>query len=115
MFQGKAYQLIRVSPLRAELSPLGIHQNPETSSSITATEECEVNSVHGRHTTTRGVERYACRSPHQDSAPLREFGGYNKLEEISLTVHKVLRPHGRLPSDGATFTSYKNNKRRLKN
>jgi len=51
---------IYMSPLRAELSPPGIHQNPETCCSITATEGHEVNSIHGQHTITRRVEKYVC-------------------------------------------------------
>ena len=102
---------IHMSPLWAKLSPVGIHQNTETCSSSITTERSEADSIHGRHTSTRGVERNAGRSPHRNSASSGKPEFYNKPKEIcphTNTVHRVPRAHSRFPSNGATITPHKN-------
>ena len=61
---------------------MGIHQNLQTNHSAAETEGGKANSLHGRHTIARRVERNDSQSPGRGDTSVGKSGFHNQQEEI---------------------------------
>ena len=104
---------VHLPSLRTVFSPMGIHQDPQTSHSNAATRGSKADSLHGRHTIAHGVEGNNSQSPNRGDIPIRKPGVYNQQKEICYEPSsnlRIPRSNSRLYKYGATPSPTKNEK-----
>ena len=101
---------VQLSTFWPVLSSVGVHQNPETSSSCSQGERCKANSLHRRYTDTGAVQGLDPRPGDRNVVPAGMPGIHCEQEEINPEPdpgNRILGPISGLHSNGAKTSSNK--------